>query len=633
VTCARFVLTHKPWCVTIAEHIPKAIPKGLRAGKGAMFRHIPAAVCILASAFLYSADPALAASWTPLANPVLSGSPGTMFQLTDGSIMVGSVDALSQQPTRNWMRLTPDIHGSYVNGIWTANPIAPMNRPRLFFASQILPDGRVWVLGGEYSGVHGGVNPPGDWTGTGEIYDPVLNSWSPILTYPPQSDCPTLSTTNGDTTIGSAVITGIPSTFIFQTGWIVRGTGIPSGTTIISIDSPTQIHVSANATSTRIGVRLSLRAPACFGDVPTILLPGGRILAGNLTGSATYIYDVATNTWAPGGSKVYTDPSDEEGWVKLADGTILNYDLDPSINAGTGYAEVYNPSTNLWSGVSPSDHTANGVLPLLSSTDLGDELGPAVRLQDGRAFILGANGHTALYTPATNTWGAGPDIMGTLGGGAALFGADDAPAAVMPNGHVLFAADAAPAVNLTFSGPTQIFDFDPVSGTITPVSLPAALVGNLDGGAYQGRMLVLPTGQVLFTDGISDQLWVYTPDGPVNPALRPVINQVMYTGGGIFTLTGKQLNGQGAGAAYGDDAQMDENYPIVRLTNSAGNVYYARTTNWSSVGVGTGTVPETVNFTLNPAITLGNYSVVVSGAGISSNPIFVNITASEVAAQ
>ena len=53
----------------------------------------------------------------------------------------------------------------------------------------------------------------------------------------------------------------------------------------------------------------------------------------------------------------------------------------------------------------------------------------------------GANGQTALYTPATNTWAAGPDLIRTLGGSPLLFGADDAPAAILPNGHVILAAE------------------------------------------------------------------------------------------------------------------------------------------------------------------------------------------------
>jgi hypothetical protein len=76
--------------------------------------------------------------------------------------------------------------------------------------------------------------------------------------------------------------------------------------------------------------------------------------------------------------------------------------------------------------------------------------------------------------------------------------------------------------------------------------------------------------------------------------------------------------------------ESDENYPIVRLTNSTGNVYYCRTSNWSSVGVNGGVVLQTVNFTLNPAVTAGNYVLTVVGAGIPSFPVFVNITHNEV---
>jgi hypothetical protein len=147
--------------------------------------------------------------------------------------------------------------------------------------------------------------------------------------------------------------------------------------------------------------------------------------------------------------------------------------------------------------------------------------------------------------------------------------------------------------------------------------------------AYPTRMLILPTGQLLFSDS-SAQLWIYTSDGAPDPTLRPVINKITYNGGGVFTLTGQQLNGHSAGAAYGDDDQMDSNYPIVRMVAPSGNVYYARTYNWSAVSVASGSTPETVNFTLNPGVTPGNYLVYVSGAGISSAPFMLNVTPPEV---
>jgi len=198
------------------------------------------------------------------------------------------------------------------------------------------------------------------------------------------------------------------------------------------------------------------------------------------------------------------------------------------------------------------------------------------------------------------------------------------------------ASGTAAGVGLEFGGaynpPAQLFDFNPTAGTISPVS-PANTDSNLGrDNAYNTSMLVLPNGQVLFSDGLG-QVSVYTPDGTASPAYQPVTTGVAYNGGGVFTLTGKQLTGQSAGAAYGDDAGMDENYPIVRLVSSTGHVYYCRTTNWSSVGVATGSTPETVNFTLNSGVTAGNYVLIVSAAGISSFPTAINITQAEVNGQ
>lgn len=639
------------------------------------------ALLVLVSTFGY------ASTWTPLTN-LAPSTIQLMMQLTDGSVLVQSYNG------QTWMKLTPDARGSYINGTWSL--LAPSPTPRLYFASQVLPDGRVFVVGGEYSG-------PGllaNWSNTGEIYDPVANTWSSITPYPSQSGCPQISYVSGNVTAGSPQITGIyPYASGLVPGWSVSGFGIPAGTSIVSIDSPTQITVSNAATASRNANQYifnhSYRLTACLGDDPSILLLGGKILVGNLINSNTFIYDPASDSWIPSGTKVYVDSSDEEGWAKVGDGNVLNYDLFKSEATGGSYAEVYNPTTGAWFGISPSDGTATGFIPQLSSFAVGSELGPILRLQDGRMLIIGATQHTAIYSPSINNWAAGPDITGFLNGIASPFGADDAPGALLPNGHVVFAADAGPSrftssgditsgsniitnipstailqvgwsvsgsgiasgsrissvdsptqvrlsLNATatvvgdsitwggvFSAPTQLFDFNPNTNTISPVS-PAIPDTNLGGQpAYPTRMLVLPTGQVLFSDS-SARLWVYTADGLANPALRPVINGVTYNGGGTFTLSGKQLNGQSAGASYGDDDQMNSNYPIIRMVDHTGNVFYARTTNWSSVGVDGPTTPETVNFTLNPAITPGNYSLIVSGAGISSFPVFIEITLDEV---
>jgi hypothetical protein len=560
-----------------------------------------------------------AASWTPLKN--LFPGPGVklMVQETDGTILVGANG-------QSWYKLTPDITGNYTNGTWTQLASEPV--ARLYFASQVLPDGKFFVVGGEYSGPVLQAN----WSNTGEIYDPISNTWSAITPYPAQTGCPGISYVSGNVTIGSPHITDIyPDTTGLVVGWAVSGSGIPSGAAIVSIDSPKQITISANAASTQTATVSFpghfFQLTGCLGDEPSILLPEGKILVGDLINRNTYVYNVATNSWAPSGMKVYTDQSDEEGWAKLGNGTVLNYDLFKSIATGGSYAEIYNPVTGTWSSISPSDGSAAGTIPQLSSGSVGDELGPVLRLQDGRIFVIGATQHTALYTPATNTWAAGPDIIGTPNGISTPFGADDAPGAVLPNGHVMFAADAGPSRG-TFSPPTLLFDFDPTSNAISPLLEPAPDLLRFT-SAYVTRMLVLPTGQVLFSNG-SSQMWAYTPDGGPDPAKLPVINSVAYNGGGLFTLTGLHLNGQSAGAAYGDDAQMNSNYPIIRMIDATGNVFYARSSNWSSIVEG-GTTPEAVNFTLNPGVTRGDYTLIVSGAGLSSLPATIHITGDEIA--
>lgn len=626
-----------------------------------------------------------APGWQPLTNQAPSGNNGVqiMIQGTDGTILVQSFDGQS------WMKLTPDAMGSYVNGTWSTLATEPI--ARLYFASQIMPDGRLFVAGGEYSG-------PGllaNWSNTGEIYDPLADTWTPIAPYPNQPHCPRVNYVSGNTTSGSAAITGVyPYTSGLFVGEQVFGFGIPSGATIVSVGSVTQITISAAATQTvsanAIFFNASYRLTGCLGDDPSTLLSSSKILVGDLVNSDTFIYDAAANTWTRAATKVYPDSSDEEGWTKSSQGPIINYDLFQSVGTGGSYAEEYNPTTSVWSPISPSDGTAKGTIPQLSSPSLGFELGPALRLQDGRIFLIGATPHTAFYNPASNTWSSGPDISGTLNGIASPFGADDAPGAILPNGHVIFAADAGPAgvtssgnitagssvitgipstalfqvfwsvsgagippgsfvVSVdsasqatisnpatetvsgdaiswggTFSNPVELFDFDPWKNTISQVT--AALPdGNLPfEPAFPTRMLILPTGQLLFSDS-SSQLWVYTSSGKPNPLLRPIITNVSDVGGGKYRLSGFQLDGQSAGASYGDDDQMDSNYPIVRMVNFSGNVFYARTSNWNKIGVGFGTGYETVDFTLNPGVTPGDYFLVVSGAGISSFPVFIHI--------
>jgi hypothetical protein len=91
-----------------------------------------------------------------------------MILLSDGTVMIHS-DSVpndsSNTMTTSWEKLTPDSFGSYINGTWSR--IADMQNSRLYFASQVLKDGRVFVAGGEYG--NGGY--------LAEVYDPKSDTW------------------------------------------------------------------------------------------------------------------------------------------------------------------------------------------------------------------------------------------------------------------------------------------------------------------------------------------------------------------------------------------------------------------------------------------------------------------------
>ncbi len=359
------------------------------------------------------------------------------------------------------------------------------------------------------------------------------------------------------------------------------------------------------------------------GDEPTEVLPNGSVLVGNISNNGTEIYNPTTNTWSAGGSKIRSnEDSDEESWVKLPNGDILTYDIYSSISDNQFEAELYNPTTNTWSDAS----NATSTLPLLSTAALGYELGAAVMLPNGNALFTGANGDTAYYNTTTGLWSAGPTMpVVTINSEPTQLTMGDAPAAVLPDGDVLMALSPAVTVvsgHETFPPPTYIYDLNPTTGVYTNVTPPANVYTQLSYvNSYETSMLVLPTGQILFDDFTASPV-LYTPSGSPNPSWLPQITSFVNNGNGSYTLTGTQLNGLDEGAAYGDDEQMATNFPIVQVTDTLnGKVYYATTSNWSSVGVATGSTPETVNVVLPAALGTDPFRLVTIANGISSAPI------------
>jgi hypothetical protein len=462
-----------------------------------------------------------------------------MMLLSDGSVLVQN-GRNQTGPNTSMFRLSPQGNtGSYVHGVWSGT--ASMQEARFYFPTAMLPDGRVFAVGGEY-GPGGFVSD----SNTAEIYDPVANTWN----------------------------------------------------FVDSVPTP----------------------DAKFGDDPIEVISNGpnkgQILAGYLNGTTTYRFNPAATAghqWTQtAGSKLHSDQSDEEAWVKLKDGSILSYDIYAS-GGGTFQAQRFGPFSDKWVDASTLS-TVNPPHILEDNGRQGRELGPAFLQPDGNVIYFGANGRTAIYNPTTNIWTAGPaEPTKVIGGVTTNLVASDDPGAVLPNGHILIALSPQGTLdsngNYTFPTPSFIYDYDPVAHTFTDVSPGGTLGGTaISDNAYRLNMVVLPTGQVLMSDEGSG-FQVFTEDPATGPqgAWRPTITSVVDNGNGTFTLNGNQLNGIDEGSNYGDDNESASNYPIIQLRDVSGNVLYARTFNWSTTGVATGSTPESVQFTLPPGTSLGDF--------------------------
>jgi hypothetical protein len=139
-------------------------------------------------------------------------------------------------------------------------------------------------------------------------------------------------------------------------------------------------------------------------------------------------------------------------------------------------------------------------------------------------------------------------------------------------------------------------------------------------------MVVLPTGQILFTDFSSD-VEIYTPTGSPCTGCAPTVTSVASTlthGSNNNVIRGKQFNGLSQGAAYGDDAQSATNFPLVRITDSTGKVVYCRTHSFP-MGVATGSKIVAAQFDIPATIALGAGSLEVVANGVASPAVVVTI--------
>jgi Kelch motif len=358
------------------------------------------------------------AAFTPLINqpPAFLNS---CLLLTDGSVMCQGFFS------NTWHRLTPDAFGSYLNGTWDAPPIAPMPDATdarigctpcayspLFFASQVLPDGKVVVVGGEDLGsVPGQVE-----TNIGFMYDPVTNTWSSQLASAFDSG------TVGDT----------------------MSTVLQNGTMIVSQITSGNIEAFNEAT-------LSFTAlnPPGKADINNEegwnILPNGKILTVDAFIQAqSEFYDPVANTWGTPLNTIVnmTDTGNLGGTFEVGPATLRPDGLLISFSGNSlGQNAFFNTLTNTWS------HPAGIDFPLVAGQTFHFAVrdGSCATLPNGNVIVMAAptandNGFSAPshfweLDFATNTLNQVADSPN-----AAAFAAFMGHFMMLPSGEALFVA-------------------------------------------------------------------------------------------------------------------------------------------------------------------------------------------------
>ena len=545
--------------------------------------------------------------WLTLAAvpPALAGNVGVMPPLSypTAKYLAAHPDAmarlLSGLPTRPADALAPTAHrfAPATGGTWsavTASPISGLCTPELLTDGTVLFQScntKYWLkLTPDAKGNYA----DGTWSAAGTL--PVINGTQ----YAPQYHA-------------AAVL---PDGRFIIMGGEYNGTNSEVWTNLGAIYDPVANSWTAVAAPSGSGW-------SQIGDAESTVLANGTLMLASCCADPTAdaLLDAKTLTWtATAGPTAGDDYQDEQGYELLPNGYVLTLDVWTNYpNYGATNAEAYVPSSGKWGPAGNS--TASLVDPCGYW-----EIGPAVLTPNGTVVGFGANtgcsspvDPTSVLSLKKKSWSAGPNVPQVCGkGGTSGCTLADAPAALEPNGHILFAASSG------FGNvPTHFFEYLP-NNTIVQVADP--LYNASQSGAYYYNFLVLPTGQIMMTD-FSGTAEIYTPAGKAIAQEAPVVKKVptAITRGTSYTVAGLRLNGLSQGAYYGDDAQMATNYPLVRVTNNAtGNVFYARTSGFSSMSV-SATQKSEANFVLPSNAETGASTLVVVADGIASTPISVTV--------
>lgn len=361
---------------------------------------------------------------------------------------------------------------------------------------------------------------------------------------------------------------------------------------------------------------------ASIADAPSLILANGQFMFGPSGngdhGSANQkqiaILDPSNLAWTFGGTgRIGANP--ESGFTLLPSGKVLTVSTNVPVGSDT---EVFDPSSMTW--VSAGRTPSPLVDPATAKGGPIGEIGPSILMPNGKVFAEGSTKATAIYDTQSEHWSAGPD-MPIIGG--LQYVAADAPSTILPNGNVLFAAspvgDGVP--------PTHFFIFD---GTkITQIADAPSSTSVERTPAFSGFFMPLPNGQILFNNRMGPTgLALFNPGTSPDSSWLPKITNVptQLAVGSTYSVTGYQLSGLTAGAAFGDDWGTTSNYSMIQITNIAtGKVTYAPTKQIGTYAV-TPNFVSTTTFNVSPDAANGPSKFRVISGLFASEPVNVTIS-------
>ena len=559
-----------------------------------MFRKSLLVAVLLAGTSLGS----MAGTVTPMTHASPPDGVSYGFLLTDGTVLIQGGLLI------DFYRFKPDKNGSYVNGTLFPAAALPPNYVPSATSGGVLPDGRVLLIGGEYTLLSNN-NLTFSLTNKMAVYDPKADTWTMVA--PPH-------------------------------GWDF------------------------------------------IGDSPWTTLANGHFMLGNKLTKQVAELDPKTLTWTEVSSFNKEDVFAEEGLTLLPDNSVLVVNM-----TDRGKAQRFIPNPDLsktrWDDTPPTPvilpaTDVNGVQNIVFDNGKRvyhppGEIGPAILMPDGKVFNTGANcnvkgpktdpnacviyqpiAHTATYDTKTNTWAAGPDLPHPAPG--AEEGGGDTFANLLTNGHVLFQTNSSPGLHDALARANArsaairngTIHFMSAQGETPQQSCPPGFqykFYEFDGANLipepaatscgQPSTLLLPNGQVMLG---TNPLSVYNSSGTFQNAWRPTITNFIFSNidaGGNYQIFGTQFNGLGQPNAFGDELQVDGNFPMVRLTNKAsGHVKYAHTYNFSTMAVATGSATVSTWFHVPTDAEAGDSTLEVVANGIPSMPMNVTVNVATAAA-